>query len=845
MEGYKRFQSEFHQICKEQKEKVAITYYTKKGKVEECSYLEMEKRVVAISTHYKEMGIRRGDRVAVLIPLCTNAYLDILALAYMGATSVILDVNLHEKELMRILEDVDVSCIITVQNLYEEKLQKVNTPVLNNEDKGVWLRRKEIIHAKDPDYEAIAILYSSGTTSQAKGVVIGYEQELNAMDRLLETVGTRDIRYLLIFPNSHVSGFTDFMTLLLRGGSFATMEEASSTQIVKGFRMYRPNAFGMVPKVWESFKNKIEENIRKKGRMKSNIIFFMLRFCGGLRKLTGINLGRVLFQSVNEQVFGGNLKQAHFGGGKANPEVSRFFWNMGIDVFDFYASTEANNPIAVTDGRKYMSSVGNVEASPDTEIRIWNPDDSGSGEIQVKSNMMMRGYFRCPELTEQAFEGEFFKTGDYGKIVNGELYITGRIKESIYLKNGEKVSPEDVEFAYHELLQQDIEFAVVGVEDEENYEQVCVFVVGEKGQYDDEFKKVNHQVLFSYRYKNLVYIDSLPKTSVGKVKRYQLKKMFIEEVKNEKKLKQKSKFIKGDTKEWLIDILSKYTEVSEILSEHMLSGDLSIDSLSLFELCVEVDTAFGISVEEYLSKDVSVGEILEIINGEGEIRKQNEQFDYSKYPVERTRKDWKRYDKFCKWTRKNYELRVSGIKNIEIGENYIFAPNHESHFDSMWIMSCLPEQIKENICSMAADYLFEKGIYKWGTRIMGAIPVHRSGNTSTAMKRIYELLRNDQKSLMIHPEGTRTRTGELGEFKIGAAELAIKTGVKIIPVGIRGAREIYPPDLKLPRTGKDSNGNKLLLNISFGEPIDPADCGDALELTKIIREQVVKLTAEG
>lgn len=845
MEGYKRFQDEFHKICKEQKDKIAITYYRKKGRVEECSYPEMEKRVVAIVDHYKKMGICRGDRVAVLIPLCTNAYLDILALAYMGATSVILDINLHEKELIRILEDADVSCVITVQSIYEEKLQKINTPVLSIEDQGAWYRETEITHAKDPDYEAIAILYSSGTTSQAKGVVIGYEQELNAMDRLLEVVGTTDIRYLMLFPNSHVSGFTDFMVLLLRGGTLATMEEASATQIVKGFHMYRPNTFGMVPKVWESFKNKIEESIREKGRIKSKMIFAMLRFCGGLRRVTGINLGRSLFKSVNEQVFGGNLKQAHFGGGKAIPEVSRFFWDMGFDFFDFYASTEMNIPITVTDGRKYMSSVGNVKASPNTEIRIWNPDVNGIGEIQVKSNMMMQGYFRSPELTEQAYEGEFFKTGDYGKIVNDELYITGRIKESIHLKNGEKVSPEDVENAYLEFLQQDIEFAVVGIEDEESYDQICVFVEGKMGQYDDEFNFVNRKVLSNYQYKKIVYVDSLPKTSVGKVKRYQLKRQFADGQIHTNELSEKKQFSKKNPMEWLINTLKKYTEVSAILPEHRLSEDLSIDSLSLFELCVEVENAFRISVAEYFNEDISVQELLEIINGVGEIKKQSEKFDYSKYPVERKRKDWKRYDKFCKWTRKNYTLIVSGVENIRGGENYIFTPNHESHLDSMWIMSCLPEQIQKEVCSMAADYLFERGIYRVGTRIVGAIPVNRTGNTSTAMKRIYELIKNENKSLMIHPEGTRTRNGELGEFKIGAAELAIKTGVKIIPVGITGAREIYPPERKLPKTKKGQNGNKSPLHISFGNPIDPSDFDNVFDLTKIIREQVIKLTAKG
>ena len=121
--------------------------------------------------------------------------------------------------------DADVSSVITVQSIYEEKLQKLDVSVFEASDACLVLKDMQMTHPCDPDYEAIAILYSSGTTSQAKGVVIGFEQEINAMDYLLKVVGTTDIRYLMLFPNSHVSGFTDFMVLLLRGGTLSTMEE--------------------------------------------------------------------------------------------------------------------------------------------------------------------------------------------------------------------------------------------------------------------------------------------------------------------------------------------------------------------------------------------------------------------------------------------------------------------------------------------------------------------------------------------------------------------------------------------------------------------------------------------
>ncbi len=848
MESYIKFQNQLHEICKEQSKKIAITYYRKDGTVEECDYPQMEKRVTEIVSKYIERGISRGDRVAVLIPQCTNTYLDSLALAYMGATAVVLDVNMHEKELERILADADVSCIITNQTICDVKLQNNNLPVINLEDDAKWLKEKEIVHASDPDYEAMAILYSSGTTSQAKGVVIGYEQEFNAMDRLLAVVGTSEIRYFMLFPNSHISGYSDFLVLLMRGGELATMEDASTTQILRGFQMYRPNTFGMIPKVWEAFKNKIEENIREKGKMTSAILFGLMRICGWIRRYTGINLGKSVFKSINKQVFGGDLVQVHFGGGKSNANVYKFYWNTGYEVYDFYASTEGNIPMMVTNGKKYMESVGNINDYPGISVRIWNPNENGEGEIQIKTDAIMRGYFRSPELTKQAFEDGYFKTGDCGKIVKNQLYITGRIKESIYLTNGEKVSPDDIEAAYKELLGENIDFAVAGVEDGDNYEKICLFVEGAEGQYDAEFNRVNKEVISYYRYKQLVYVDSIPKTSVGKIKRYQLKKLYEDKVYNGKSDKAVSRIkkvdIKSNKEEWLINKLSKYTEMTNISVEHKIISDLAIDSLNIFEICVDIEKTYGVSVENAFVSDISVRELLDVINDNSQLNKKADDFDYSEYPVKRTENDLRDFKEFSKWTKTTYNFSCTGLENIVEGNNYIFAPNHESHLDGMWMLSCLPEYIQDNICTMAADYLFEAKEFASGTRMLGAVPVHREGNTSTAMKRLYELILEEKKSLLIHPEGTRTRDGKLGEFKTGVGELAIKTGVNIIPVAICGAKEIFPPHNKKPNTKSDKNGNKLSLHIAFGTPIDVATYEDAAQLTAVVRDKVKSMLEE-
>lgn len=124
---------------------------------------------------------------------------------------------------------------------------------------------------------------------------------------------------------------------------------------------------------------------------------------------------------------------------------------------------------------------------------------------------------------------------------------------------------------------------------------------------------------------------------------------------------------------------------------------------------------------------------------------------------------------FTKITDRCFNVVIKGKENVASGQNYIFCPNHESHFDGLWVIGHLGVEYRNNICSIAADYLFEKYIYREGIILMGEIPTHRSGNTAPAIKQSYECLKNGM-NLLIHPEGTRTRDGKLGDFKLGAAE---------------------------------------------------------------------------
>ena len=182
------YQKKLEQTCSAYSNKTAITYLRDSGSVEDYSYQDMFGYITKVSRAYEDMGLKKGDRVAVILPPAPWAYFSIMGLAYFGATSVILDGGLQKDELHRLIIDADVSMIITSAPIYREKLIDSDVSVLDAYNSWKQLNDKEIKHAIDPDTDAIAILYSSGTTSSAKGVVIGYEQEMNAIEELTKAI---------------------------------------------------------------------------------------------------------------------------------------------------------------------------------------------------------------------------------------------------------------------------------------------------------------------------------------------------------------------------------------------------------------------------------------------------------------------------------------------------------------------------------------------------------------------------------------------------------------------------------------------------------------------------------
>ncbi len=294
-----------------------------------------------------------------------------------------------------------------------------------------------------------AILFTSGTTGTAKGVMLCMKNLVAAADASCKVVPyDSKTRLVSVLPQHHTFEMTCMHLAVINLGASEYINN-SLKYVQRNIQNYKPDALVLVPLFLETFYKKIWENIRKKGIEKK--VRSAMKFSDTLLKM-GIDLRRKFFGEILE-AFGGNLKSVICGGAPISPQILRDLYSWGIVVFEGYGITECAPLVACNpNGAPKFGSVGKPVNR--CRVRIDKDPVEEYGEIVVKGDNVMLGYYKDDEATKRAFthdmknfENNFwFKTGDIGYIDNdGYIYITGRKKNVIILSNGKNVFPEELE----------------------------------------------------------------------------------------------------------------------------------------------------------------------------------------------------------------------------------------------------------------------------------------------------------------------------------------------------------------------------------------------------------------
>jgi len=393
---------------------------------------------------------------------------------------------------------------------------------------------REFLDAQINRDEMSILLFTSGTTGLSKGVMLSHGNivtDLMIAPTVLK-VNTWDI-FFSVLPIHHTYECTcGFLMPLYKGASVAYCEGLK--HITKNLAEISPTMFLGVPLIFESLYKKIWQNVRKKG--KEGILRKVIKV-NQVSKKVGINIGKLFFKDILA-VFGGRMRMMIVGGAAINPEVLEGIQDFGIQALQGYGLTEcapmaALNPDTAPNSR----SVG--KPFPGTELKIFQPNEEGIGEICVKGGNVMLGYYNMPEATAEVIQDGWLHTGDFGYVdAKGYYYITGRKKNVIITKNGKNVFPEELEYQLNKT-RFILESMVFADESADNQDTLIVAaVVPDEEELAQEFDhpltpkeiealiwedvdKINDESPFYRKIKRLIIRDSeLEKNTSKKIKRF-------------------------------------------------------------------------------------------------------------------------------------------------------------------------------------------------------------------------------------------------------------------------------------------------------------------------------------
>lgn len=287
-----------------------------------------------------------------------------------------------------------------------------------------------------PDTEKMAaILFTSGTSGNSKAVMLSQKNLITSFDCACKHVSfTEDDVMLSVLPLHHAYESNCGILAMLHTSTVVCFNE-NLKYFFDNLKLFKPTGMSLVPMFSETMYKQVIEGAKRMGKYKK--LMFGRKLSHFMRKL-GLGVPRRLFRDVYEP-FGGRFKKAFVGGAALDPQITEFFRDLGIVMLQGYGITECSPLVAVNREKYYNdSSVG--PALPCCELKIED------GEILVKGDNVMLGYYKNDAETQAAFSDGWFRTGDLGRVdEKGFLHITGRKKNLIILSNGENISPEELE----------------------------------------------------------------------------------------------------------------------------------------------------------------------------------------------------------------------------------------------------------------------------------------------------------------------------------------------------------------------------------------------------------------
>lgn len=540
-------------------DKPAFRFKTDKlGEFRNITFNDFLNDINALGTKLINMGLS-NKRIAIISDNRYEWALAYMAIACGTGVVVPLDKMLPANELESLIIRSGVEAIF-YSNKYDEVMEDIRNRKttdlryyismdLEKRENGVYSQKelvcqgkeliekgnRKFIDAKINNDTMGFMLFTSGTTAMSKAVMLSHKNiASNLMD--IATVLNLDERDTLLsfLPLHHTFECTvGFLYPISRGASIAYCD--GIRHIANNIKEYQITAMISVPALYESIYKRLMKNIEKKGKLPE--VEKMIKLTNMFSKV-GIDLKRVIFKDIIDGL-GGKIRLLVNGAAALSPEVEKGFNDLGITTVQGYGLTETSPVISAgTDFEQKVGSVGKV--FPSVKLKIVDKDENGIGEIHVKGPTVMLGYYQNEEATKAVLDKGWFNTGDLGYIdKKGFLFLCGRKKSVIVLKNGKNVFPEEIETVINKIEGVKESFVYGQAEEDDKIDlKVCAKIVYDKdlmkeiynAQKEEEIyevlwekiKEIN-KTMPEYKYvkKIIVTEEELVKTTTQKIKRHE------------------------------------------------------------------------------------------------------------------------------------------------------------------------------------------------------------------------------------------------------------------------------------------------------------------------------------
>ncbi len=863
--------------------KVAIVSFGAEDK-QQLAFKELLHLIRRLATGLLKADLEQKESVMILANSSTEFIIAALSIIYAGGVCVPVDLQSSDEVLNHIIEDseakrifVDAKGLERLQHLHRTKHMQIMR--LDNEGKpDNW---RALLPAKSKDkYEELCaedpavLFYTSGTTGLPKGVPLTHANITVQLDAVVKTkLVTQSDRILLPLPLFHVYPFVMGLWVAFSLGITVILPKSvTGPEIIRAIKEGEATVLIAVPRLLRALYTAIETKARS-NNMDSTAFSIAYKVSDFFNTFLALNIGKLVFASLHKRF--PTLRLLACGGALLEPELAHKLLALGWQIAVGYGLTETSPLLTIRmPGARDLKSVGKpiscvqvriqkVKDSPPGDLDKKGRQNSENGkpdskegkhnkieedideqpEIQVRGKSIFAGYRNLPEKTAATFtEDGWFKTGDTGYMMLGNLYVTGRISITIKSEGGKKIQPEEVEKAYAH----DPAIREVGVL--QNKQKLVALVVpnittiGHNDPHDkiaEAMKSISATLPSYYRVTDFALSrELLPRTNLGKIRRHELGEAY-----EKSKAAESSKTGKGTSKEEMSsedkailgepvakacwDWLHERFPDADITFNSSPQLDLNVDSLEWLNLTLEIQERFGIELnEEAIARVDVVRDLLkEIIDASKSGTHSVSPFDEPESFLDDSQKEWlKPLNPFMLslarglyWAnlvvmRICFRVSAEGLEHIPKGQ-VVFTPNHASYLDAFALAAVLDFKRMHKTqwagwAGIALNNPFNAFIYRLGQ----AIPIEPKRSLISSLALAAAVLKN-HKNLVWFPEGERTLTGKLLPFKSGIGTLLQHFPVKVVPVRLVGTREALPPGAFFPSMKK--------ITVVFGDPILP------------------------